>query len=122
MKTKLLLLISLGVLVSGAEAQNVQQSTVIDTVPNTMVIDSSDVKLPSSCQFRGPVSRGFGATFGNNKGAMRKLRKAADEVDANVIVVTILNTNSGIPMSGLGYHCSDLTAVTPSLKVFVLPE
>lgn len=53
---------------------------------------------------------------------MNKLRKAAANIDANVIVVTVLNTNSGIPMSGMGYRCTDLSAVTPSLKVFVLPE
>lgn len=40
-----------------AQAQNVTQSTVIDTVPHTVVVDSSDVNLPSSCQFRGPISR-----------------------------------------------------------------
>jgi len=102
-------------------AQNVNQSTVIDTVPDTMVIDSSDVALPSTCQFRGPISRNS-SRFGGNKGAMRKLRKAAEDIDANVLVVTLLNTNSGVPMAGIGYHCSDLSAVTPSLKVFVLPE
>ncbi len=103
-------------LMAQAQTQVVNQSTVINTVPGTQVVDSSDVKLPETCEYRGPISRGTSYA----KGAMKKLLKATAAVNANVIVVTLLNLNSGIPMAGIGYHCSDLKEVMPSLKVFIV--
>jgi len=110
-----LMLISL--MLAGAAQAQVTQSIDVNTVPNTMVVDSSDVVLPPGCELRGPVNRSFG--YYSTKGVMKALRKSAG--DANVIVVTVLNTNSGIPMGGFGYRCPDLTAIIPSLKVFILP-
>lgn len=114
----------LALLPLSAQAQVTQrQTTVIDTTPDTQVIDSSDVTLPSSCEFSGPISRNSPRfRFAGSGTALKKLRKAAEKVDANVILVTLMNLNSGIPMSGFGYRCSDLTEVTPSLKVFILPK
>jgi hypothetical protein len=121
MKTVLMIV---ALLPLAAQAQVVNQSTVINTVPGTQVVDSSDVKLPDTCAYRGPISRGTSFSFiggVNAKGAMKKLLKAVEEVDANVVLVTLLNLNTGIPMAGIGYHCSDLKEVRPSLKVFIVP-
>lgn len=104
------------------QTQAVDVTTVVDATPDTQLIDSTDVQLPNSCEFRGQISRGPSLTLLGNKTALRRLHKAAAVVDANVIVVTVLNLNSGIPVAGLGYHCADLREVAPSLKVYVLPQ
>ena len=120
---KILILLALLPLAAQAQTQNVNvsQSTLIKATPDTQLIDSSDVKLPSSCEFRGPIARSSPLYIPTAKAAMKNLRKAVQGVNANVVVVTVLNLNSGIPMAGLGYHCSDLKEVTPSIKVFILP-